>query len=1624
MNNTIQPSTNVNAYATSVYLLAPNPSNGGGIADNVMWQTINSGVDAFNNFSTPLTTTTGSAGFYHGIIAFNFSNPAIWNLNLNSCPNNLKDLYATGLHEITHALGFASLIDQNGQSHLGSNYPYYSRYDTFLQTTNGINLITNTSSNCGNMYNYTFNSPTLSTSIISGIPSTCQIKFAGSVNQIVYSSNPFSGGSSLSHFEDLCHSPNTYSENSYYLMSKSSLNMITGGFYLKKYPKDEERIVLCNLGYRVNNVFGSTNANNLYTYQGQTICGGNPTYATIYGGSQVVGVNDGITQNSTGNTYTYVINNNNLNPLTISNFLLNDYNPFPFSPQLFTYECAESVYNYGTVASINPTTITYLPNGTGTGVDLIRYVPIINGQRGNITYIYVYNSSPSCGTIGACESYVNNGNFEQFTSCGPITDQNSNYIQRPCWNLFSDTPDIWSIQNSLCPSGMYSFPQTNVNSYNGLNSNTHFLGLYSYKNHNNDGMQNSLLSPLIPNSAYYIKFKAKVDNSLGMNYPSKLVFGGSNAPIIASSSYYTSLPLQMQSLGSISISSNTWQDYQIYIPNNLITQNINYLTVLNGIYLSPSTQSYILIDDISIVEENNNIYFNPPSLVCDPNQIINLNNWTNAPNAIFSGNGVNGSSFNPNLVAYGSNNVITCSYTLPNGCYYELISTISYNIVTPTFTSVAPICPNTILSPLPTTSNNGITGSWSPILNNNISTNYTFTPNLGQCASSTNLTIEVQSAACCVPSYYSVNTPSNASALSSIPIGQTIQINADITIDGNFTIQNCTLRMAPNVKIIINSLCSLELNNCLLFACNGMWQGIEVKNKGGLKLNSTRIEDAINAVYSVENGTVTVVNSIFNKNLISLNFQNYLNFSGVSGSTFSCTSSNSPTFYAFLKAPYSNQKSNYGVYLDNNNVSLGSTISNNFSNLEVGIFAKNTASLIIQGSNFSTMNTICPVTNACTSATIKGWGVYADGVGNLTIGNTTNSALGNNFLNSYNGISLNNVQGFTIANNSFNNIKTPPIQNGMALLDWSTAFCISIKGNTGGTLSSNAIQNNTFTNFENGLFYNNNLSNNLTINNNSWSSYNSIDATAINILDNPVQPISITNNVFNSLSSQTGVNAIKVENLNVSSGQSLTISQNTIRNSYRGIWVSNYNSPQIVNHRSNLFSIGSTFAGIYFPATLNGTQTVPNVGIQINNCPNATISNNSVQRTNYTATAPLPLAANQFDFQFGISVGNSCTGTQVSNNVVSLLGTGIYAYGNTPVTLQCNNMVNNSTGLWINSLIGQQGTFNAPQDNTWTIPIGYVGVRRAGNPNPSNSPIFFTRSMFNPSLPITSAQFMPNPNSIQMNPTVAISPQISLSSSPNNCFITGNPTNGLMQVINEVGEYSYLSEEELKSLDVDLYKTLKIIPDYYDESTIDGQKIQEFMDSIELTNTAKIYEYEEKLAQKDTIGAKELMALFDAFSDVEQTYKRVYEIYNRSLLEGKNYFSKDDSLLLNEIAYLSPRVAGNAVYTARVLLGLTIIDTETYAAKSAKLQTSNSSSYLKIFPNPSNDYFHYYLPLGEKDKGTIIISEISGKEIQKWTADYTTNQGSLDIQKYAKGIYIFELSINGNQKLIQKLIIK
>ena len=106
-----------------------------------------------------------------------------------------------------------------------------------------------------------------------------------------------------------------------------------------------------------------------------------------------------------------------------------------------------------------------------------------------------------------------------------------------------------------------------------------------------------------------------------------------------------------------------------------------------------------------------------------------------------SNNGISG-TWSPVI-----DNTTTTTYTFtPSTNQCGTTTTMTIEIVpniSPTFTQVGPYCAGATIPALPTTSNNGISGTWSPVIDNTTTTTYTFTPSTGQCGTTTTMTIVI-----------------------------------------------------------------------------------------------------------------------------------------------------------------------------------------------------------------------------------------------------------------------------------------------------------------------------------------------------------------------------------------------------------------------------------------------------------------------------------------------------------------------------------------------------------------------------------------------------------------------------------------------------------------------------------------------------------------------------------------------------------------------------------------------------------------------------------------------------------------------------------------------------------------
>ncbi len=137
-------------------------------------------------------------------------------------------------------------------------------------------------------------------------------------------------------------------------------------------------------------------------------------------------------------------------------------------------------------------------------------------------------------------------------------------------------------------------------------------------------------------------------------------------------------------------------------------------------------------------------------------------------------------------------------------------------------------------------------------------------------------------------------------------------------------------------------------------------------------------------------------------------------------------------------------------------------------------------------------------------------------------------------------------------------------------------------------------------------------------------------------------------------------------------------------------------------------------------------------------------------------------------------------------------------------------------------------------------------------------------------------------------------------------------------------------------------------------------------------------------------------------------------------LNGADYTTSEIALL-TDIAYKSAYYGGEAVYIARAMLGLELLDPEITLRKrhpNSIAAIANTNQY--FYPNPASDKIHIEYPHNEGDKMEFILSDMSGRMIMK--KEIALDEVSL--KGILSGAYIVDIFLNNDLKLKTKLIIE
>jgi hypothetical protein len=1647
------------AQATSYYSYPYAPAKSG-IIDNQLWKTIVSGQDSYVGITTPLIS---SSSFYHFMITFNYPSALTWNDDMATVPTStMVDLYTVGLHEIVHALGFQTGIKYNGNSLITFGSNYYTRYDQFLKTQSGTPLIANTGT-CS-LYAYAFNTATTTINPNtsgctppSGVytnSTNCSTAIWYASNTVtvpVYTSGCYETGVSLSHFEDMCAPIGGpyYGNDQYFVMSGA------GNVPMKRYLKEEERKVLCNLGYSVQATYGVssyTNAQKTYT-------------AGACSGLDVAGINDGLT---TSATYNYTTNVNvataTIQPLT------NDV-----GVSGGTYQCLEVVIGSGVLSATGgniTTPFTYSP--TTTGLHLLRYVPVSSGGvKGGITYIYVNVLGPNTCSVSLpnnCEM-VYNGGFESGSICGhefyPFLGTDAHY---DCWKLASGFFDHY-VRNCITanpnysvtnPPTSYTLPATlaygPLDTWNGSPTNNQIPFLQETFSGNENVLIGTLTSSLSTGAQYKLSYWVKDILPSPITYsavPSLTVYVHASpqsvvGPLSASLSPHTP-PFTLMS-SYVVPRDNQWHNYSAMITYSG--------SPLSNIAWEVSGGGGYSIDDFSLLPASAACTFTMPAISCT-GATYTLNSMVSIPNGTFSGPGVSYSSpnyiFDANTAGNGFQ-TISYTYTTATGCPLTAYAQTSVT-PTPILLTVFANPPAGLCSSYPTatltatgattyTFNNGVTSTYTnpATVSPTATTIYTVTGANATCSLSTTYTVNYTTACLCSATN-TVASTLNTTTLSSSS-GYALQGAVTIT-GGNVVFSGVDMRCSPGSSITVASGATLTITQSHFYSCFDMWQGIIVQPGGYLKINTSLIEDAVQAV-KIDNNTSTTgtvfdtYQTTFNRNYTSIAVSNYTQalstypFSikqaiftsrdftftptvwptqGVLSATCAVTNTlatpyclqNFPVIN--MKAPNNTTTAYYGITLvgvgattnpsttptyysfqvgDNSNV----TYYNIFDNLLYGISATN-----------SNVKVLYNVFQNSQSMQVHGnW-----------LGGTAITSSSDDYNNNY--LAVKATAPFTSTrHNKFFDCTYGIISSNVFEHDLQYSRIYSTQtvsasyqpGKYGIYVTTNRfrktdLSNNTILNNENAITFNTTYG---AINFGASSYTNTQFANAVNINTNNISPVGA-----GSIGSEFVSNAITVQNVlstgstqTVSTGALVNVLSNTMTKVYRGIYGSNFSTPPLFMQNNN-----ATLA-------IDPGGNLQN-GISITANTNPTVQLNSITG---------PVASNTISTGIYASMNSA---PKVTCNTVSSTYQGFEFAGSQAGTKwKGNSMTTHTLGfaLTYTGVIGAQGSSTAAIDNAWNNPSFWTGGNYHTwtlNSSANSSTLYVQNTaVYNP----TNNAGSPNINSYAFGGVSVATNSYSCVNGGARLMAMTEDEQSYYDALESIAGYvptknnivdpaNYIAQYQLyRNIDSDpsSYLSSKILSDfYYNNNNSSYSKLLDAQNNLMNGN------YSSAASVLNSIGSK---------NNIETNYNEFADLYSKYYT--KNFVDADNKNL-HILANKCPFVEGEVIYQARTLYNIINSTVEVFKDNCPDNNSSrlmNSVKQLnnwdvKIYPNPANNEL-FFSTNSQKEVLKVSIIDINGRRV----ADYnlTTNGylGNIKLDLIS-GIYFVTLSNATGEKVIKKLVI-
>jgi len=585
-DGTYIPNNDILAGATQYYF-----DLGTGITYGTVWHYINAGYDPYYNiFETP---------HYHGAMVVNFTKN--WNTDLTrNATTSEYDLYSVLLHEITHMLGFSSLIEDGGLSVLtNSNQPgMYSIFDTYLKV-GGTSVLVNNSNN-NNAYNVDvdnyFAGYNLSLNMNGGCGNlTFNYPELNNLSEPVYNPTTYAQGSSYSHFT-------CGSSNEYLMAAVSDI-----GTTLRHLHLNEVR-VLKAIGYYISGTYGTANTNTYHTYDNTW------TYKRdIYGNYDF----RPYTSDNGNTTQDYTVKAGEQITINFADILANDKN----ATGVGFIEVSHG--GNDDILTTTATSFTYRPNINFRGRAEIRYIPTNSTQHGNVSYVFINVIFPIAADCtdpshAPCD-FICNGNFEyEEQQCANNGDISLD-ISLKNWKSLLSTVDLNSLVNS-CVS-WNPFTKWNAPSFTVEGGGLRYIGLQT-----DERVYTRLISPLYPGTNY--KFSMWVYSTVWNTHKNaRMTVGVSKNVPYAKNENFETTPMNkiypQPNVNQPVIIGGSWQ--KVEVTSFTVPEISNYLIIepiLGNTFYNDYT-CYICVDQVSITEVGTN-YLTISRIVSDDKPCVGI----------------------------------------------------------------------------------------------------------------------------------------------------------------------------------------------------------------------------------------------------------------------------------------------------------------------------------------------------------------------------------------------------------------------------------------------------------------------------------------------------------------------------------------------------------------------------------------------------------------------------------------------------------------------------------------------------------------------------------------------------------------------------------------------------------------------------------------------------------------------------------------------------------------------------------------------------------------------------------------------------------------------------------------